>query len=174
MRRMSTNLKDQVWNTTLRNRSGPITVQCPTWSSTYAKSCQNRLVQWLSDSLWIFLGAGLGANGRFWLGRWVMGQTGQGFPWGTFVVNVSGCLAIGLVAGLLLNLQAGSMWRNLLIVGFLGGYTTFSSFSNETYGLIQSGSYLPAFGNIFGSVVVGLLGTWLGDVLARLLHGGRP
>ncbi len=131
-------------------------------------------MQWLSDSLWVFLGAGLGANGRFWLAKWVMNQTGPKLPWGTFVVNVSGCFAIGLVSGLLFAMRDGSMWRNLLVVGFLGGYTTFSSFSNETYGLIQSGSYLPAFGNICGSVVFGLLGTWLGDVVSRLLHGGRP
>ena len=130
-------------------------------------------MKWLSDSLLISLGASLGANGRYWLGRWVQGFAQPPFPWGTFVVNATGCFAIGLIMGLILGLQWGPGWRTLLVVGFLGGYTTFSSFSLETYNLIQRGNYLPAIGNVVGSVVLGLLGTWAGDVLARLLSGAK-
>jgi CrcB protein len=61
----------------------------------------------------------------------------------------------------------------LLVVGFLGGYTTFSSFSFETLGLIRDGSYVSAFGYVLGSVLFGLIGTWLGDVGARALTGGK-
>jgi CrcB protein len=75
--------------------------------------------------------------------------------------------------GLFLGWQTGPAWRILVAVGFFGGYTTFSSFSLDTYNLILRGHYGPALGNALGSVILGLLGTWLGDVLARAMLGSK-
>jgi len=129
--------------------------------------------QWITDSLTVGLGASLGANGRFWLSRWVQSRTEPPFPWGTFWVNVTGCFGVGLIAGLMLGFNWSPSWRNLVIIGFLGGYTTFSSFSLETYNLLQRGIYLQALLNIVGSVSIGLLGTWAGDVISKLIAGPR-
>ena len=85
---------------------------------------------------------------------------------------MSGCFAIGLFAGLLMRLNWSPAWRTLVVIGFLGGYTTFSSFSLETYNLLQDRSYGLALGNILGSVCLSLLGTWAGDNLSRALFGG--
>lgn len=125
------------------------------------------------DSVMIAVGASFGANSRYWLGRWVQSRTEPPFPWGTFWVNLSGCLGIGIAAGILLNSNLSPSWRTLIIVGFLGGYTTFSSFSLETYNLLQRGNYLYAGGNVVGSVTLGLLGTWIGDMISRFATGPR-
>jgi CrcB protein len=128
----------------------------------------------LAESCWVFLGAGLGANVRYWLSAMIQARNTTPFPWGTFTINVTGCFGIGLITGVLLAMDLGAPWRLLIVVGFLGGYTTFSSFSNETFGLIQRGNMVYAAAYVLGSVFVGLLGTWLGDILIKLVFRGRP
>jgi len=91
------------------------------------------------------------------------------FPWGTFAVNVSGSLVIGLVMALLIARDADPAYRLLLVTGFLGGYTTFSSFSFETIALIEARRWDAAALYVVGSVVLGLLATGLGLGLGRLL-----
>ena len=123
----------------------------------------------LVKTVLVFLGAGFGANLRFWLGAAIQERVGPSFPWGTFTINVTGSLVIGLVMGLLLNTTAAPWWRLLIVVGFLGGYTTFSSFSYETIGLLQVKAYLPALGYIVGSCFVSFVGTWIGLSCARAI-----
>ena len=117
----------------------------------------------LLKSALIFLGAGVGANARYWLGGLVSRRVGPDLPWGTFAVNVSGSLLIGFVMGLALSRQF------LLVTGMLGGYTTFSTFSYETLNLVNQRLYLAAAGNAMGSVAAGLGACWLGLVAARAI-----
>ncbi|HEY0868714.1 MAG TPA: fluoride efflux transporter CrcB [Fimbriimonas sp.] len=123
----------------------------------------------LIKSLLIFLGAGLGGNARYWIGGWVADRTGPAFPWPTLAVNVSGGFLIGLAATVLLQQQEPLPWRLFLIVGFLGGYTTFSTFSIETMNLLSEKSYAPALANVLSSLLGSLLATWIGLVLGRIL-----
>ena len=106
---------------------------------------------------------------RWAIGGWVQGAAASFFPWGTFVVNASGCLAIGVLATLLDERSLlGPVWRLFLLVGVLGGYTTFSSFGLETWRLVESGDWLRAAANAGGSVGVGLVAVAAGVALARL------
>ena len=120
--------------------------------------------------LMIALGAAVGANLRYALSLWAAEQWGVAFPYGTLLINVSGSFAIGVVMIVLTTrLTIGDFWRPLLVTGLLGGFTTFSTFSYETYGLLISGSWLAAGLNSVGSVGMGLLGVFLGAGLARLI-----
>jgi CrcB protein len=122
-------------------------------------------------------GAG-GAVARYLVSGWVqrarplaaLGRWGPALPWGTFAVNLTGCFAMGLLAGLLQErFVVAPEARALLLIGVLGGYTTFSSFALETLRLAQDGSFLPAAANVLGSVVLCLAGVWAGDLAARLI-----
>jgi CrcB protein len=124
-------------------------------------------VRWLA----IFVGGGLGATLRWAIGGWIQGAAASFFPWGTFVVNASGCLVIGILATLLDERSLlGPVWRLFLLVGVLGGYTTFSSFGLETWRLVEAGDWLRAAANAAGSVVVGLAAVAGGVVLARVVR----
>ena len=124
-----------------------------------------RGVPWLV----IFVGGGLGAMLRYGFGGLVQRAIGSFFPWGTFVVNASGCLAIGILATLLEERSLlGPSWRLFLLVGVLGGYTTFSSFGLETWRLVETGDWLRAAANAGGSVALGLGAVACGVALARL------
>jgi CrcB protein len=93
---------------------------------------------------------------------------GAKFPWGTLVVNVSGCFLIGLIMTLLTersNLNPN--WRFALVVGFLGGYTTFSTFEWETYSAVRDGGFWIGLANVVGSVMFGYAAVWVGALLAR-------
>jgi CrcB protein len=116
----------------------------------------------------ISIGAILGANFRYLLGGWLSAQLGSGFPYATFVINVSGSLVIGLALGLAADRIMPWWWRPGVAIGFLGSYTTFSTFSYETINLIDEGSYIAAFINMGGSVAAGLIGVVLGLAIARI------
>jgi len=116
----------------------------------------------------IVAGGGAGSLVRYLAGTAVMSRLGARFPWGTLVVNVSGCLLIGFLMTLLTErFSPGTNWRPLLVIGFLGGYTTFSSFEWETYAAARDGSPWLGLANVTGSVVFGYAAVWLGAVLAR-------
>lgn len=122
------------------------------------------------DYLWIGVGAAIGANGRYLVGQVMANWLGADFPYGTLSVNVSGSLVIGFLMVLLTEqLVIGSYWHQLLVIGLLGGYTTFSSFSYDTIGLLQQGRWLPATAYVGSSVALSLLACYGGVVLARAL-----
>jgi CrcB protein len=113
------------------------------------------------------LGGALGVNARYWLGGWMSRWTSPPFPWATFTINVSGSFAIGLLAEGLTRWLPHPNVRLLMVVGFLGGYTTFSTFSFDTLMLWQRGEARLSLANAAGSVLAGLLAVALGVALAR-------
>jgi CrcB protein len=119
--------------------------------------------------LLVFVGGGIGSVLRYALATTVQKGTGGPFPAGTFAVNVLGCFAIGLVGALGLERAAVSPEaRVFLMIGVLGGFTTFSSFAWETLGLVSVRDALRAALYVTGSVLLGLIGVWLGRLLGRI------
>ncbi|HXY06363.1 MAG TPA: fluoride efflux transporter CrcB [Terriglobales bacterium] len=114
------------------------------------------------------IGGGVGSILRFWLGSYIGGRLGSRFPYGTFVINVTGSFLIGLVLTILAErTQWSPNWRYLIPIGFIGGYTTFSTFEYETLRLVQDGQMVTAMLNITMSVTVGFAGVWAGMVAGR-------
>jgi CrcB protein len=117
----------------------------------------------------IALGGAMGAIARYQLGTMIQARMAPGFPWGTFIVNVSGCLVMGVVTTLLSDRFTHPNWRFLIPIGFIGAYTTFSSFELETFRAVNDGAWLSGALNVVGSVLAGYAALWLGIVLTRLL-----
>lgn len=121
-------------------------------------------------SLAVALGGALGAVSRYWLIAAVSNASNHRFPWGTLVVNVLGSLVIGMMYVLISErMVLSEQWRAVLIVGYLGAFTTFSTFSLDALLLLQEGFVLQALTYIVSSVVICLLCAWLGIVLMRVL-----
>jgi CrcB protein len=118
----------------------------------------------------ISLGGILGANARYLLGTWIAQRYGTSFPYGTLVINVSGSFVIGLFLTLIAErFVLHPNWRLFFAVGFLGAYTTFSTFSYESVVLLQNGSWRLGLVNMVGSVVLGPIAVVIGMAVARLL-----
>lgn len=112
-------------------------------------------------------GAGLGGLARYMAGTWIMAKYGGRFPLGTFAINVTGSFLIGLLMTLLTERwQPHPNWRLFLVVGVLGGYTTFSSFEYETYQAVRFGARWLGLLYVAGSVIIGYFGVWIGAALA--------
>jgi CrcB protein len=123
--------------------------------------------------LWIGLGSALGGMARYWCSGFVAERIGETFPWGTLTVNVVGSFLIGFFATLTApdgRFLVGSTARQFVMIGILGGYTTFSSFSIQTLTLARDGEWLRAGGNIVLSVVLCLVAVWLGHIAAAALN----
>jgi len=120
----------------------------------------------LDRYLVVLAGAGLGGLSRYVAGTWIMAKYGGRFPLGTFLVNISGSLLIGVLMTLLTErMQPHPNWRLFLVVGVLGGYTTFSSFEYELYQAVRDGARWMGMLYLTGSVVLGYCGVWLGSLL---------
>ncbi len=117
----------------------------------------------------IAAGGAIGAVLRFWVSTGIYTLFGREFPYGTLVVNVLGSLFMGFLYIFMLERITSIEWRAALLIGLLGAFTTFSTFSLETMTLIEGGEPIKALLNIFISVSLCLLATWLGIQLARLL-----
>lgn len=120
------------------------------------------------EMIWIGLGGFVGANVRYGMTRAITDRVNSIFPYGTFVVNLLGSLLIGLILTALLDRSGLSpVWRQVLVVGFLGGFTTFSSYSFEAIDLLERGEWPTALLYGVGSNALGLLACWLGVLIAR-------
>jgi len=116
----------------------------------------------------IGIGGFLGAISRYGIALWIGQRWGRSFPLGTFAINVSGSFLIGLLMTLFAErFMVNPQWRLLLIVGFLGAYTTFSTFEYETGTLLKDGEWLIAGFNVVLSVFAGLVALKLGEVIAK-------
>jgi fluoride exporter len=130
----------------------------------------------MMNALWIFLGGGLGSLARWWASDFVAERVGQTFPWGTLIVNVTGSFIIGLFATLTGpegRLMAPASFRQFFMLGVCGGYTTFSSFSLQTLNLAEDAQWFRASGNVVLSVVLCLVGVWLGHALALAINSTK-
>jgi CrcB protein len=124
----------------------------------------------MTKYLMVAIGGALGSALRFWVGEYVGQRTGGRFPYGTFVINCTGSFLIGLVVTLLVETHPwGPTWRYLIAIGFIGGYTTFSTFELETFRRFQEGEALVASLNVILSVVVGFISVWLGVITGKAI-----
>lgn len=115
----------------------------------------------------VMAGAAFGGLARYVVGTAIMTKYGGRFPLGTLAVNVSGSFLIGVLMTLLTGRLIHPNWRLLLIVGVLGGYTTFSSFEYETFQAVRDGNRWIGLLNAIGSVVLGYIAVWLGTMLTE-------
>ncbi len=116
------------------------------------------------------LGAVLGANLRYLVANWAADRWGADFPYGTFLINVSGAFVIGVFLAVLTSRSGiNPLWRLFFATGFLGGYTTFSSYTFEALALAEAGDWAAAAWYVLGSNGLGLLAAYGGMVLARAL-----
>ena len=123
-----------------------------------------------ASSVAVAFGGAAGALLRFWGSNWVHAHLGRGFPWGTLSVNVLGSLLMGfLLIWLSERVELSPLWRHGLVVGLLGAFTTFATFSMETLRLLEDGEFLRAVANVLANVVICLLAAWVGVLLARSL-----
>jgi CrcB protein len=120
----------------------------------------------MGQALWVFVGGGLGAVLRYAISIWIPFKD-KGFPTATFLVNVLGCLLIGVLWYGLAKSEA-TWLRPFIIVGLLGGFTTFSSFGLETFRLLQEGQWAPGLAYFFLSNIVGLLFVYLGSKIGTI------
>ncbi len=122
----------------------------------------------LAQVLAIAIGGALGAVGRFWCVSWVTSLVGKGFPWGTLAVNVIGSFMIGIMYVVIMSkLHLQPEYRAILVTGFLGAFTTFSTFSLEAFELLQKGALGHGLAYIGASVILCILAVWAGISLVR-------
>jgi len=124
----------------------------------------------LEKYLLIALGGALGSLARYWVGSTISGRLGARFPYGTFVINITACIIIGFcMTWLGKRADISAAWRFLVPIGFVGAYSTFSTYEWETLSTIRSGAFLLAGLYAIGSLILGLVAVWGGSVLAEVL-----
>lgn len=128
------------------------------------------------NTLTIALGGAIGSVMRFWFSGLIARVWGETFPWGTIIVNITGCFVIGLfftVTGSEGRVLVAPLWRQFFMIGICGGYTTFSSFSLQTLNLANDGQWLRAGANVVISVIACLVAVWLGHMLALQINSTK-
>ena len=124
----------------------------------------------MNQTIAIAAGGALGALLRYWVSHGVYAVLGRGFPYGTLAVNVLGSLAMGYLFIVMTERTAlGAEWRAFALIGLLGAFTTFSTFSIETFNLIEQADYLKAGLNMVISVAACLFAAWIGVMIGREL-----
>ncbi len=120
--------------------------------------------------MFIAIGGSLGSIARYWVGSTISGRLGTRFPYGTFVINISACIMIGFALTYLgRRVELSPAWRFLVPVGFVGAYSTFSTYEWETLSTLRSGAFLLAAFYAVGSLLLGLVAVWGGSLLAEVL-----
>jgi fluoride exporter len=127
------------------------------------------------EYLWVAIGGAFGSVGRFWIGGLVASKFGETFPFGTLVINVTGSFLIGVFFAMIspeggMDPRSRVVVIRLLMTGLCGGYTTFSSFSLQTFQLMQDRQWLYAGGNILLSVILCMVAVWLGYMLGATFN----
>ncbi len=118
----------------------------------------------------ISIGAIFGANVRYWIGDWAAQKFGTSFPYGTLIINLTGSFILGLFMTLISDrLFVDPRLRLLFVVGFLGAYTTFSTYTYESFSLISKSQWLPGLLDLFGSTILGVIAVGLGVLIGKLL-----
>ncbi len=124
----------------------------------------------MSQILAIAAGGAFGAISRYGASNAVYSLLGRSFPYGTLFVNVAGSLLMGFLFVMMTErMNLPTEYRSIILIGFLGSFTTFSTFSMETMALLEQAAYIKALLNIAASVTLCLLATWIGITLARIL-----
>ena len=120
--------------------------------------------------LFIAIGGSLGSIARYWVGSTISGRLDTRFPYGTFVINITACIIIGFALTYLnRRVELSPAWRYLVPVGFVGAYSTFSTYEWETLSTLRSGAFLLAALYAVGSLLLGLVAVWGGSLLAEVL-----
>ena len=119
----------------------------------------------------IAFGGALGSMARYWVGSTIGSRMGTKFPYGTFVINITACVIIGFSLTLLAKrVEINSAWRFLIPVGFIGAYSTFSTYEWETLSTIRTGAFLiAAVYAVSSSLILGLAAVWFGSVIAEII-----
>jgi CrcB protein len=124
----------------------------------------------LQKYLLIAFGGALGSMARYWVGSTIGSRMGTKFPYGTFVINITACMIIGFsLTFLAKRADLNPAWRFLVPVGFIGAYSTFSTYEWETLSTIRSGAFLLAAFYAVSSLILGLAAVWGGSVIAEIL-----
>ena len=119
---------------------------------------------------WIAFGGALGSMARYWVGSTIGGRMGAKFPYGTFVINITACVIIGFsLTFLAKRVEINSAWRLLVPVGFIGAYSTFSTYEWETLSTIRTGALVMAAVYAVSSLILGLAAVWFGSVIAEII-----
>lgn len=118
----------------------------------------------------IAFGGALGSMARYWVGSTIASRMGTKFPYGTFVINITACVIIGFsLTFLAKRVELNPAWRFLVPVGFIGAYSTFSTYEWETLSTIRTGAFLMAVLYAVSSLILGLAAVWFGSAIAEIL-----
>jgi len=124
----------------------------------------------LQKYLLIAFGGALGSMARYWVGSTIGGRMGTKFPYGSFVINITACVIIGFsLTFLAKRVEVNQAWRFLVPVGFIGAYSTFSTYEWETLSTIRTGAFLMAAIYAVSSLILGLAAVWFGSVIAEII-----